>query len=623
MIVTRTCGTVAARLPKSQLARRSPEENPDTAARYAGRVSLATPSRAPAAPPVTQTRPAVLGRQYVVSSCHYLATQAGMRILQAGGNAIDGGVAAGIALNVLERDLTDFGGVAPIMIFRPGMAEPETIDGLGHWPMGRDLTAHRRVFGDKLPAGIPRTITPGAPDAWLTALARHGRLSLAEVLGPAIDLADNGFPVNARLATAIEAAAPRLRDWPTSATVFLPGGRPLAIGELLIQKDLATTFRRLVEVERTNAARGRAEAILAARDDLYRGSLAAEIARYLEAQGSALTADDLARHAARIERPSHTRYRDTDVFACGPWSQGPLVPMTLNLLANLDVAGMGAGSVELVHHFVEAFKLACADREGFFGDPEFVDVPLQGLTSAEYARQRRQLIDPNRASPDMPLPGDPWPFEGRSGRAGYAPPRQVGERYHPDTSYVCVLDAEGNAFSATPSDPGLDTPLIPGLGMVVSPRGSQLWLDAAHPSAIAPGKRPRLTPNPAMLVRDGRALMPFGTPGGDAQGQAMVQVVINVLDFGMNVQQAIDYPRAITASFPESFFPHESLPGVLQVEARFGEDSRAALERLGHRIRVMPEFWRGACTVCAVRRLDTGALEGGADPRRDAAAAGW
>ena len=420
-------------------------------------MSLATPARTPAAPPVAQTRPATLGRQYVVSTCHYLATQAGVRVLQGGGNAIDAGVAAGIALNVLERDLTDFGGVAPIMVFRPGMAEPETIDGLGHWPMGRDLATHRRLFGDDLPRGIPRTITPGAPDAWLTALARHGRLSLAEVLAPAIDLADSGFPVNARLAQAIAAAEPRLRHWPSSAAVFLATGRPPAVGELLIQHDLASTFRRLAEVERANNGRGRSEAIMAARDDVYRGRLAAELARYLADQGSALTADDLARHAARIERPSHTRYRGTDVYACGPWSQGPLLPLTLNLLAGFDVAGMGAGSVELLHHYTEAFKLACADREGFFGDPEFTDVPLQGLLADDYAARRRQAIDPQRATPDLPPPGDPWPFEGRTGRGGYVPPRQVGERDHPDTSYVCVLDDAGNAFSATPSDPALDT----------------------------------------------------------------------------------------------------------------------------------------------------------------------
>ncbi len=575
------------------------------------------------APPVTQTRPAVLGRQYVVSSCHYLATQAGVRVMQQGGNAIDAGVAAGIALNVLERDLTDFGGVAPVMIFSPGMAEPECLDGLGHWPLGRDLAAHRALYGDDLPPGIPRSITPGAPDSWLTALARHGRLSLAEVLEPAIDLAENGFPVNQRLITAIEAAAPRLQKWPGSAAVFLRNGRPPRVGELLIQKDLGATFRRLAEVERLNASRGRADAIYAARDDFYQGAIAAEIAHYLEQQGSALTADDLAQHRVRTERPTHTRYRDTDVYACGPWSQGPLVPMTLNLLAGFDLPAMGHGSLELLHHLVEAFKLACADREGFFGDPEFVDVPMQGLLSPAYAEQRRRLIDPNRAAPDMPLPGDPWPYEGRSGRPGYVPNTRSGERVHPDTSYVCVLDAEGNAFSATPSDPGLDTPLIPGLGMVVSPRGSQFWLDPTHPSVLAPGKRPRLTPNPAMLVRDGEAVMPFGTPGGDAQTQAMLQVAINVLDFDMNVQQAIEYPRVISASFPESFYPHDSLPGLLQVEGRYGDDTRAALEALGHRVRPMPDFWRGACTVCAARRLETGALEGGADPRRDAAAAAW
>jgi gamma-glutamyltranspeptidase/glutathione hydrolase len=579
---------------------------------------------AAAAPPaVTQTRPVVLGRQFIVSSCHYLATQAGVRLLQAGGNAIDAGVAAGIAINVLERDLTDFGGVAPIMVFRPGMAEPETIDGLGHWPLSLDLQQHLERHGQDLPAGMPRTVTPGAPDSWLTALARHGRLTLADVLAPAIDLAENGFPVNARLAAAIEAAAPLLRQWPSSAAVFLPGGRPPVTGEILVQKELASTFRRLVEVERAHASEGRAEAILAARDDLYRGALGAEIVHHLQKEGSALGADDFAQHRARIERPTHAVYHDTDVYACGPWSQGPLVPMTLNVLAGFDVAGMGPGSVEFLHHLTEAFKLTAADREGYFGDPELVDVPLTGLLSPEYAAEQRRRIDPNRAAPDLPLPGNPWPFEGRSGKPGYVPPANFGERTRPDTSYVCVLDADGNAFSATPSDPALDTPLVPGLGMVVSPRGSQFWLDPAHPSVIAPGKRPRLTPNPGMLVRNGQALMPFGCPGGDAQCQAMLQVAINVLDFGMNAQQAIDYPRVISASFPESFWPHESMPAVVQVEGRFGEDTREALVQLGHSVRVMPDFWRGASTVCAVRRLETGALEGGADLRRDAAAAGW
>src|SRR5579864_704269 len=278
-----------------------------------------------AAPPaVTQSRSVVLGRQFVVSSCHYLATQAGVRVLQAGGNAIDAGVAAGVALNVLERDLTDFGGVAPIMVFRPGMPEPETIDGLGHWPRSHDLRSHLDLYGTDLPPGIARTITPGAPDSWLTALARHGRLSLAAVLAPAIDLAQYGFPVNARLAAAIAAAEPRLCQWPSSSAVFLPNGRPPRVGEILIQADLARTFQRLVEVERANVGRGRAEAVLAARDDLYRGDLGAAIVRHVANEGGALSAEDLAQHHARIERPTHSRYRNTDVYACGPWSQGPL-----------------------------------------------------------------------------------------------------------------------------------------------------------------------------------------------------------------------------------------------------------------------------------------------------------
>src|SRR6266851_7738063 len=248
-----------------------------------------------------------------------------------------------------------------------------------------------------------------------------------------------------------------------------------------------------------------------------------------------ITEEDLAAQHVTIEPPVHTAYRGIDVFACGPWSQGPLVPMTLNLLEGYDVSAMGPGSLAYLHRYTEAMKLAAADREGFFGDPDQVDVPIRGLLDKGYAQERRDLIRDDRAWPELPPPGDPWPHEGRSGPPGYVP-RVASGVGAPDTSYCCAMDAEGNAFSATPSDPGLGSPLVEGLGMIVSTRGAQLWTTPGHPSAIAPGKRPRLTPNPALLMKDGRALMPFGCPGEDAQCQAMVQVVCNIVDFGMNTQ---------------------------------------------------------------------------------------
>src|SRR5439155_9738026 len=225
----------------------------------------------------------------------------------------------------------------------------------------------------------------------------------------------------------------------------------------------------------------------------YRGSIARQIADFMSDVGAGITADDLARHAVDIAPPVHTTYRGFDVFACGPWSQGPLVPMTLNILEAFDVARMGAGSVEFLHHYTEAMKLACADREGFFGDPHLVDVPIHGLLDKNYAKERRAFLRADCAWPALPEPGNPWPYEGRAGRPGYVPELNLAGERSPDTSYVCAMDDEGNAFSATPSDSALAAPLVPGLGFIVSTRGSQFWLDPSHPSAIAPGKRPRLT----------------------------------------------------------------------------------------------------------------------------------
>ena len=557
----------------------------------------------------------------MVSTTHYLASLAGLRMYPRGGNAVDAGVAAGIALNVVEPHLTSFGGVAPIMVFGPGMDEPVTIDGLGRWPRGLDLAAYRARYGDDMPLGAPRMVTPGAPDAWLTALATYGRLTLAEVLAPAIELCE-GFPVFPGLARALETWAAMIRTWPTTAATFLPGDRPPGMGDVLIQRELGDLFRRLIAVERAHDTRGRAAAIMAARDALYVGDIAREIAAFSEREGGAITYDDLAEYRVAIGPGVCSTYRGVDVYACGPWSQGPLVPMTLNILERYDVGAMGACSPEFLHTYAEAFKLAAADREGFFGDPDLVDVPMRGMLDKAYAAERAGLIRDDRAWPELPPPGDPWRSEGRTGPAGYRPPPSEGEG-EPDTSYACAMDAEGWAFSATPSDPAMRGPLVPGIGMIVSSRGAQLWTTPGHPSAIAPWKRPRLTPNPAMLVRDGRAYMPFGCPGEDAQCQGMVQVVCGIVDFGLDVQEAIEMPRVTSRSFPWSFHPHRYAPGELCVEGAIPAAARERLARLGHKIVEWPERTGASSSVCAIRRLDSGTLEGGADPRRECYAVGW
>jgi gamma-glutamyltranspeptidase/glutathione hydrolase len=570
---------------------------------------------------VTQGRPALLATKHMVSSTHYLATMAGLRMFALGGNAADAGVAAGIALNVVEPDLTDFGGVAPVMFFRPGMPRPETIAGVGCWPRRLTLERYLERYGGDMPVGAPRYVTPAAPDAWLTALARYGRLTLGEVLRPACELCE-GFPVFDRLARAIANQASRLREWPASARVFLPGGRPPQVGDVLVQRDLGALFTRLIEVERGARDRGREAAIMAARDEVYHGEVARALAAHARRTGSELDAEDLAAYRVAVGPSVSSTYRGVEVHACGPWSQGPLLPMVLNLLQGADVRRLVRGSAAYLHYLIEAIKLACADREGFFGDPDQIDVPMAGLLHPEYAVERRRLIDPAAACPRLPLPGDPWRYEGRSGPKGYVPAPVAGAP-EPDTAYVCAMDAEGNAFSATPSDPGTSAPLADDLGIIISTRGTQLWTTPGHPSAIAPGKRPRLTPNPAMLLRSGRALMPFGCPGGDAQVQAMVQVASNILDFEMNVQAAIEAPRVVSASFPSSFYPHAYEPGVVRIEGRVPPDVREQLAALGHTVEVLPDFARLVASVCAIRRRDSGVLEGGADPRRESYAAGW
>lgn len=586
-------------------------------------LSSITEKRPPALPIVARTRPVVRGAQCVVSTTHYLATLAGQRIAMQGGTAIDAGIAAGIALNVVEPQMCNFGGVAPIMVYRPGMDQPETIDGLGRWPKGINLPEYASWYDGDIPIGIERSVTPAACDAWLTCLARNGTLSLAEVMKPSIELCENGFPVNELLELFLTLYADRFDNWPSSAEVLMPGGCPPKVGEIFKQPDLGRLFRRLVDSETEALQRGasRDEAIMAARDEFYSGSVAREISAFFEAEQWPLTAEDLAAQQVLVEAPVSSTYRGHQVFSCKPWCQGPLVPMTLNLLENFDIASMGAGSAEFIHHYTEAFKLAAADREGFFGDPDFVDVPIEVLLSKEYAKVRAQKISSDLAAPELPIPGDPWPLSGRTGRDGYVPVAAEGVG-SPDTSYVCAMDMQGNAFSATPSDHVCGGPMVPGLGIIISPRGGQSWTDPNHPSAIAPGKRPRLTPNPAMLMKNGKVTLAFGSPGEDMQTQAMVQMLCNMIDFGLDVQEAIEAPRAASHSFPWSYHPHPYRPGVLHVEQGAQACSTDELQKLGHKVEIKSDFSPGMGAVCAAGH-DGVCLVAGSDPRRDGVALAW
>ena len=571
-------------------------------------------------------RPLITGNTHMVSSGHYLATTAGYRILEQGGNATDAGVAAGITLNVVLPQYTSFGGVAPIILHDAAKGETVTISGLGRWPKAASIDYFMANANGDLPGGILRTVTPAAADGWLTALKHYGTMSFEQVVTPALELAEGGFPIPSTLSSAVRGIVARedVSGWPSTKEVFFPQGRALDTMDVLRQPDLARTFKRLIDIERSHASQGRENAIQSARDFFYKGDIAQEMVRFCQDQGGLLTMEDLAEFRVKLEPPAVGDYKGIEVYTCGPWCQGPVTIETLHLLEDFNLKAMGHNSPAYLHTLIEALKLAFADRHAYYGDPDFIDVPMEGLLSKAYAEQRRNAIDESRANGRMPEPGDPWHYQGGGGnRPAISAPEPVAGRIEGDTSYVCTVDRWGNAFSATPSDGFAGAPVAKGLGFMISARGSQTWLDPDHPCALEPGKRPRLTPNPALALRDGKVWMPFGTPGGDVQCQSMVQLFLNVAEFGMDVQQAIEAPRVSSWSFPNSFWPHVYRPGMVGVEGRIDSHTVAELERMGHRVDIWEDWTLRQGCVCAIQvDQQSGAKSGGADPRRDGYALG-
>ncbi len=568
-------------------------------------------------------RPVIRARRHAVAAGHHLAAQAGFALLEAGGNAIDAGVAAGIALGVVHSDIVNAAGVAPIILYTAKTGRVETISGLGTWPRAATADLFARAHDSHIPEGLLRTVVPAAPDAWITALARHGTVTFGEAAAAAIDYARNGFVMYPLMASVIASKAEAYARWPSNAEIYLPGGRPPEAGDIFVQTDLAATLQYMADEERA-AGGSREGGLAAARAAFYRGDIAVAIARYHRENGGLLDETDLADFSVAVEPPERVSVSGTDIYVCGPWCQGPVLLQTLRLLDLPALARLGHNSADAIHIIVEALKLAFADRERWYGDPRFVDVPMEALLSDDYVALRRGLIRPGAAWPGMPPAGDP--LRGLAQAMPGTPPGASADgppaTAH-DTSYVCAIDAEGNVFSATPSDVSFDTPVIPGTGLCPSSRGSQSWGDPAHASSVAPGKRPRLTPNPALAIRDGAFFMPFGTPGGDVQTQAMLQTFLNITVHGMNPQAAVEAPRFATASFPNSFEPHDYHPGLLQLEQRIPRAVGDGLAERGHEVRWWPDWAWPAGSVCVlIRDVARGTLSAGADPRRPSYALG-
>ncbi|HEX6066737.1 MAG TPA: gamma-glutamyltransferase, partial [Longimicrobiales bacterium] len=413
-------------------------------------------------------RMSIMGTRHVVSAGHYLAAHAGFQILEAGGNAIDAGVAAGIAIGVLQTDKVNFGGVAPQIIYTARDRKVHCIDGLGVWPKAVTPDYFVRRHGGKIPPGVERCVVPAAPDAWITALANFGTMSFGEVAASATRFARDGFPMYPLMSQFIKDNRALYERWPSSRKVFLPKGRPPETGEVFVQADLGRTLQHLADVEKRVARRkGRKAGLKAARDEFYKGDIARTVAKFIEKEGGLMRYEDFAAFHVKFEKTVRTRYDGIDLHACGPWSQGPVLPMTLNILKQFDLKAMGHNSADYIHVVTEAFKLAFSDRHNHFGDPNFVKVPIAGLMSDKYAVWRRSLISAEKAWDGMPPAGDPRTLTEIPNR--WMPEAQSADAPGPgDTSYVCVIDKDGNAFSCTPSDGSDKTPIIPEVGILCS-----------------------------------------------------------------------------------------------------------------------------------------------------------
>lgn len=567
-------------------------------------------------------RPTLMCPRGMVVAEHYLAAEAGLRMLHAGGNAIDAAVAATLVEGVVNPHMHTFGGELAALVYTAHDRRVLAVNGNTRAPRAATIEWFRAHDHAAIPmAGVLAAGPPAAPHALLSALARFGTRSFAEVAAPALGLAENGFPMHPALAGpcpgsllgdfSLAGCAELFRStWPTSAAIYLPRGAVPEIGSLVVNPDLARTFRSLIAAEDAALGHGRANAIHAAIDAFYRGEIAERIVAHVHAHDGLLALGDLHDYRSEIEAPVSRGFGPYTVHKCGPWSQGPVFLQQLALLEGFDLAALARDGAGYVHLVTEAAKLAFADREQFYGDPDFVDVPLAGLLAPAYADARRALIDPAQASLDQ-RPGDP-----RRGAALLTGEEIFAARdWGRGTVYVGAVDDKRTMASFTPSGAWIPTsPVIEGLGFPLGTRVQTFYLDPRHPNALVPGKRPRTTLSPTLVTRGGAPVMILGTQGGDQQDQWTLQVFLNHVVFGMPVQEAIEAARFSSVHFPSSFYPHHATPGGLRVEGRFADAVVAELGRRGHAVTVEDD-WVAGDVLCIRVDDEHGILHGGADPR--------
>jgi gamma-glutamyltranspeptidase / glutathione hydrolase len=568
----------------------------------------------------TISRPAVSGVHGVAVAGHPLASMAGARTLLRGGNAADAAVAILATLNVVEPEMSGAGGNGLMLVFEKKTGKIHSLAMTGAAPKG---LRPETMTAAALSTGVNAAPVPGLFGGWIATLERFGSLKLADVLEPAIDYAENGFPVDPPLARSIESRRRDLERFPTSARIFLPEGRVPASGDLLKLRDLAATFRKLVEAEAAalRQRKSRAEALQAASDRFYRGDIAGEIVRYVKENGGAMSAEDLASYRPVWTEPIHTTYRGYDVYSTPPTSRGGLeVLMQLNLVESYDLRRLGHGSAAAIHLQAEAIKVAKADVYRYVADPKFARVPTAGLLSKEYASSRRHLIDMTKAAA-YPEPGQP---EGAARTAWTPNAAPLGEAMvEGHTTSFSVVDPAGNAVVCTPTlGSGFGTAAVVGSTGLLFNNGLRLGSTAPysdHVNYVRPGQIPLLNNSPILVFKNTRMVLALGTPGGETIGQTQFQVLVNVFDFGMPIQQAIEAPRFALEADPN--FYRAGARVMLNIERDATPETLAGLRELGHTIQVRP---RGIGSMQGILvDLATGIRTAGADPRRLSYAIGW
>lgn len=582
------------------------------------------------------TRPELVGDVGMVASTHWLASQTGMSVLERGGNAADAAVAAGFVLQVVEPHLNGPGGDVPILVWSEADQRVSVVCGQGVAPAAATGERLRDLGLEIMPGtGHLPNVVPGAFGAWMTLLEHWGTWSVRDVLEPAIHYARDGHPLLPRVSDAIGTVQQLFTEhWPTSAETWLPGGSVPKANSHFRRPVLATNYERIV-AESESVGGSREQQIVGAKNAWYRGFVAEAIERYCtrtpvmdttgEEHVGLLTADDLARWDAAVEDPVTFDYHSSDhnytVCKTAPWGQGPVFLQQLALLQGFDLEAMKPGSADWVHTIIEAGKLAYADREAWYGDPAFVDVPLADLLSAGYNDDRRKLINdeasyslrpgsPGGRTPKMPA----YPDSPRIDAAGAGEPTlSAAGEVRGDTCHLDVVDSSGMMIAATPSGGWFQaSPTVPDLGFCLSTRGQMFWVDQGLPNSIAPGKRPRTTLTPSFALRDGKPWLAFGTPGGDFQDQWTLHFFLNVVHGGLNLQEAIDQPEFHSVHMPNSFYPRDTHLGQMLIEGRFDQTVIDELRRRGHGVAVQGDWSLGR--VSAVARED-GWLKAAATPR--------